>query len=52
MKFVVTELNNFGRVFRMPFDYPSDFCFGEDIRFRCSSWTGSTLCRLMMVNIS
>lgn len=28
MKFVVTELNNFGRVFRMPFDYPSDFCFG------------------------
>lgn len=40
MKFVVTEMNNFARVFRLPSGYPEGFCFGGGypVNFQLVDW--------------
>ncbi len=40
MKITVTQENNFIRIFRIPNEFPSDFCFGGDhpVNFQMLDW--------------
>jgi len=39
-KFIVNQSNNFMRIFRLPLEYPSDFCFGggHPVNFQLVDW--------------
>lgn len=40
MTFNITERNNFTRIFRIPNEFPSDFCFGggHPVNFQLVDW--------------
>lgn len=39
-KMEITEINNFCRIFELPIEYPSDFCFGGGhlVQFQMVDW--------------